>query len=60
MTKSIHFLLDFREEIVVVWSSLSKRVVFSSVIIPGPARQVDPGPGPVRATQKTSVGKKPT
>jgi hypothetical protein len=33
--------------------------VRNSVIKPGPARRVDPGPGLVRATQKTGARKKP-
>jgi hypothetical protein len=34
-------------------------LVGTSVIKPGPARRVDPGPGPVRATQKTGARKNP-
>jgi hypothetical protein len=33
--------------------------VATSVIKPGPARRVDPGPGPVRVRQKTGLRKKP-
>ena len=38
---------------------MSLRDPWSSVIKPGPARRVDPGPGPVRTAQKTGARKKP-
>ena len=39
--------------------TMSLRDPWSSVIKPGPARRVDPGPGPVRTAQKTGARKKP-
>ena len=57
---SYYGFLEWYIGFVFVWNGLLRCIsVFSSVIKPGLARRVDPGPGPVRAIQKTGARKKP-